>query len=310
MDVRTRKFAKRLSSQLSVDEILGYFANPVFIVSAPRSGSTLLFSLLVNSPDIWTIRAESHGVYSQFPHLSGENDQLDSGRLGAAHADEATCERMRLLYLALLKDRDDRSLYDALQQDRKRKIVFLEKTPRNALNINFLMTVFPDAHFIYLYRDPRENISSLIEGWERGAKTGQFVTFRNLPDWPIGYWCFLLPPNWQAKKNKSLAEIAAFQWQACNEIIMDDLAALDTNQWSAVSYHDLINNPQAQLNKLCQFCHAKTGEYLDTRAAGNLPLSASTVTPPLKDKWKRHEHEIMNQMPNLQQTVDRIAAFK
>ena len=46
----------------------------------------------------------------------------------------------------------------------------LEKTPKNSLRIPFLRAVFPQARFIYLYRDVRQTLASMIEAW----KSGQF----------------------------------------------------------------------------------------------------------------------------------------
>ncbi len=307
MNVRIRKFVKRLSVKLSEEEILRFFDNSIFIISAPRSGSTLLFSLLTASPGAWTIGEESHGIYANFPHLAGADQSLSSGRLDTSHADEQTCKQLRLIYLASLKDRNGQTLYEEIRSNNRQNIVFLEKTPRNSLNVNFLKVVFPKARFIYLHRDPRETISSMIEGWTVGAKTGQFVTYRNLPDWPLGYWCFLLPPQWQSFRNKSIAEIAAFQWQACNDIILDDLSQISRDRWISLSYRNLIDDPQVQLSRLCEFCNMDKGTYLDNRDSKNLPISASTVTPPKKDKWKRHEQEILELLPDLQPTIKKIA---
>ena len=192
-------------------------------------------------------------MYAQFPHLIAEDKQFTSGCLFANHADPDTCKRIRYFYLGLIKDHNDRSLCDDLFRDEilcneatkgdNPNLVFLEKTPRNSLNIDFLLTVFPSSKFIFLHRDARENISSIIEGWELGAKTGRFVTFRDLPDWPLDHWCFLLPPGWQKYKNATLAELAAFQWQSCNEIIMAALLKLSTDRWTTITYAELINSP-------------------------------------------------------------------
>ena len=35
----------------------------IFIVAAPRSGSTLLFETLLRSPTLWTIGGESHAIF-------------------------------------------------------------------------------------------------------------------------------------------------------------------------------------------------------------------------------------------------------
>ncbi|RME98572.1 MAG: hypothetical protein D6773_14235, partial [Alphaproteobacteria bacterium] len=100
VEVRARKYYRRLAARLSEREVAACFDNPVFIVSAPRSGSTLLFTLMMASPDIWTIGGESHGIYAQFPHLRAADAQMSSGRLDATHADARTSHQMRPLYLA------------------------------------------------------------------------------------------------------------------------------------------------------------------------------------------------------------------
>ncbi len=306
INLRLRKRIRKLTSQASPEDVAACFNNAVFIVSAPRAGSTLLFSLLSQSPEIWTIGGESHGIYAQFPQLAAEDKEFSSGRLFDSHADTKTREHFLRFYLALVKKNNGETLIDDMPHSLRQRVVFLEKTPRNSLNIDFLRAVFPSARFIYLHRDPRENISSIIEGWRLGAKSGEFVTFRKLPDWPLGYWCFLLPPGWHGMSGRPISDIAAFQWQACNEIILQDLSNLPADHWTSVSYSDLVSQPADELLRLCEFCGAEGGGYLSSRSTGNLPLSASTITPPRKDKWKRHETEIQAVMPGLKQTMKLI----
>jgi hypothetical protein len=212
---------------------------------------------------------------------------------------------MRLYYLALLRNASGDPLSDAFLK-KKARFAFLEKTPRNSLNVNFLLRVFPNARFIFLWRDPKANIASLIEAWRIGARSRQFVTYRNLPDWPLGYWCFVLPPGWEALKGKSLAEIAAFQWRACNDIVLDDLSQVPRERWSVLSYDDLIREPGRTLIKLCDFCGVAAGDYLAGRMAGNLPLSPSTLSAPRDDKWLAHKAEISAVLPSVQETMGRL----
>ena len=49
------------------DETDPVFDRPIFIVSAPRSGSTLLFEVLSKVRDIYTIGGESHQMIEQVP---------------------------------------------------------------------------------------------------------------------------------------------------------------------------------------------------------------------------------------------------
>ena len=300
----------RIAARFSSQEIAAFFDNTVFIVAAPRSGSTLLFQLLSHSPDIWTISSESHRVYAQFPQLPSPRNATRSGRLDASHADGATSTKMRLIYLALLQSHDGEPLMKAIEGGGTRKFVFLEKTPRNSLNIAFLLKVFPKARFIFLHRDPRENISSLIEGWAIGAKTGQFVTSRRLPDWPLNIWCFLLPPGWEEMRGKPVPEIAAFQWRACNEKIMHDLAQLPDSRHMTLSYDELLRSTGKTIKKICDFGHFKMDQSLYDTVTKPLPLSSTTASKPVKDKWRQRETEILQVMPEATATLKKIEAFR
>ena len=280
--------ARRYEQRLSDAELLARLSNMTMILSAPRSGSTLLFDLLARTPGALTIGGESHVVYRQFPQLAAENAAFDSGMLDARHADPATIRQFRCAFLAMLRDDTGRLLYDLPDRQAVGRPI-IEKTPRNALALPFLKAVFPAARFVFLYRHPADVIASLIEGWETGLRTGQFVTYRHLPGWDRAAWCFALPRGWRTLRGRSLAEIAAFQWDACNRAIVDRVrAAPDAAQ--AISYAELVADPAATMSRL--------GAWLGLGAAGErwrakpLPISASTVSPPAPDKWLARRQEV------------------
>lgn len=303
MDVCLHKRIRRLAARLTPDEIAAALGDPVFILSAPRAGSTLLFSTLGNSPDAWTIGGESHGIYGQFPHLRAGDGDFTSGALDARHADPETVANLHRLYLASLHNARGEPLYDLIAHGKAHSGTFLEKTPRNALNIPFLRTVFPKARFIFLHRAPRANIASIMEGWQTGAKTGQFVTYRDLPG-RAGPWCFLLPAGWQALNEASLAEIAAFQWREANEAILRDMPP---ERSINLSYESLIADPRQALLRLCDFCGIRMGQALENLS--HMPLSASTISPPASDKWRRFETEVLAQAPLFAATERKLQAY-
>ena len=68
----------------------------------------------------------------------------------------------------------------------------LEKTPKNALRVPFLLEVFPDAQFIFPQSEPRANLSSMMQAWRAKG----WVTYRQLPGWP-GPWSLPLPPGYE-----------------------------------------------------------------------------------------------------------------
>ena len=174
------------------------FDRPIIILSAPRSGSTLLFELLSVSGSLWTIGSESHRVIDAVPALQPCPANNYSNRLTEVDATLELAERLRKAFLSELRSHDGRRY----NNDSQTPVRFLEKTPKNALRIPFLDTVFPGARFIYLYRDPRENISSIMEGW----RSGRFVTYPQLSVF-AGAWSFLLPVGWASMRTCPCAPV-------------------------------------------------------------------------------------------------------
>ena len=103
---------------------------------------------------------------------------------------------------------------------RREKLRLLEKTPKNALRVPFLRSVFPDARFLYLWREPEESLASMIEGWQSGL----FVTYPDLPDWPGPKWSYLLVPGWRNLAGRPLHEIVAAQWRITQEHLLREMA--------------------------------------------------------------------------------------
>jgi hypothetical protein len=152
--------------------------------------------------------------------------------------------------------------------------------------------LFPDLRALFLHRDPREAIASIMEAWHTGLTKGGFVTFLNLPDWQLQHWCMLLPPGWRALNGKSFAEIAAFQWQAANEAILRNLLELDRARWLSVRYRDLLDDGAGTVRMIAEFAALPFDGALRDRASATLPLSRATVSAPDRDKWRRHADAI------------------
>jgi hypothetical protein len=267
-----------LIEEIAVDPVI----HPIFIVSAPRAGSTMLYALLSQCADLWTIGGESHGVIEGIPPLHPANRNFDSHRLTAADLTSEIIRTLRCGFLSALHDRWGRRYLDRPTVDRPPGFRLLEKTPENSLRVDFLRAAFPDARFIFLYRDACQNISSMVEAWRHKG----FVNIPLLPGWDRRSWHLLLPPGWRALNGRSVNEIAAFQWQAANQTILDDFATLPRDRWCAVNYADLIADPQAVTQQLCAFMGVRFDEYLRKACARPLPLSDTTISPPSPTKWR------------------------
>lgn len=230
---------------------------PIFIVGAPRSGTTLLFSVLMRSPDLCSLGRESHFLWEMY-HAA---PAVISAHHGLSAADASERERHVVSWCI-----------HAVCGDKR----YLDKLPRNSLRAPFLQALFPDATFVFIRRDGPDTISSLITGWESGRFTTGIA--------PNGLrWQFLVPPGWEAYVDKPVAERAAFQWMASNDAI---LAARGYGHWVDVSYEELVADAGGTIERVCS--ELGVAVPLDV----SLPISTTTLTPPRPDKWRSEHPEV------------------
>lgn len=266
------------------------FDRPLFIVSPPRSGSTLLFETLMQAPGLFTIGHESHALIEGIPSLHPAHRDFDSNRLDAMAAEPALMEELRRRFHAELRDRDGLPVSPG-------PVRFLEKTPKNALRVPFLAALFPEAQFIYLHRDPWQTLSSMIEAWQ----SGRFRTYPQLPGWEGLPWSLLLTPGWRDLVGRPLQQIVAAQWETTMRILLDDLEALPSDRLHVARYDELVANPVAEVERLCE----RLGLSWDRPLGMTLPLSRFTMSRPASDKWHRHAGLIEPLMPSLRDTLER-----
>lgn len=280
----------RSGAQISV---LDRFDRPIFLVSTPRSGSTLLYETLVNAPGLFATGDESHQLIERVPGLAPDQRGWLSNQLVAHDASPDRAERLAAGFYRQLKDRDG---WRPTGQVR-----MLEKTPKNALRVPFFDAIWPDAQFIYLYRDVRETLYSMMEAWSSGG----FRTYPNLQGWPDGSWSLLLVPGWHQLKKMELPEIVAHQWAITTEILLDDLERLGEGRVQAIDYGTFLDSPQAEIERIA----AGVGLGWDRQLGDTLPLSKTTVSKPDRQKWRRIEDVIEAVWPIVEKADIRAREF-
>jgi tetratricopeptide (TPR) repeat protein len=112
-------------------------ARPLFIVGAPRSGTTLLAQCLARHPQI-----VNRGELRWLPQLAGE--------LGR----QPTTSAAELQAAARLYARQ-------LQQDDGARGWLIDKQPHNLMHVDLILAMFPQARIIQCLRQPRDNALSL-----------------------------------------------------------------------------------------------------------------------------------------------------
>lgn len=140
---------------------------PIFVISLPRSGSTLLQRMIASSPGVSTVSEPWFllplvGMYSDLEIYSEYGQKLTS--MAMADLIEALPNKMD----------DVRDVVRQMSLDLFRRLsqpesqFFLEKTPRNTLIIDELLQLFPSAKFIFLWRNPVSIVSSMMESFSGG----------------------------------------------------------------------------------------------------------------------------------------------
>ena len=273
--------------------VRGRFDRPIFIVSTPRSGSTLLFETLEKARALHTTGRESHRLIEQIPQLFPPIRGWDSNRLTAADATSECSESLAKAFYSQIADRDGHPASGRARM--------LEKTPKNALRVPFFDAVWPDSIFIYLYRDVREALASMMEAWASGA----FRTYPRLPGWTGYPWSLLLVPGWRELIGQPLPVVVAHQWATTTNILLDDLEHLAAERIRVVDYGTFLKQPTAVVADLAQSLDLGW----DRDLGDELPLSKTTVSQPQPDKWRRLSKEIEAVMPIVAEADARAQAF-
>ena len=125
-------------------------ANPIFIVGAPRSGTSILGRMLENHKDLAHIK-ESRVLW-KFGN-DGKSDMLD-----ASNAQPEVISHIRNKIDRLISNKVGTRL--------------LDKTVNNTVRLPFLLSVFPDAKVIHIIRNGYDSSLSIQKHWLRAADKG------------------------------------------------------------------------------------------------------------------------------------------
>jgi hypothetical protein len=208
---------------------------PVFIVGCPRSGTTLLYHMLLSAGGFAVYRTESH-VFSMIVPRFGDLSRLSNRKRLMDHWLWSDYHRLSGLQAEAIRAR---VLQECCNGGDFLRIVmesiargqnvnrWAENTPEHILNLAEIKKTIPDALVIHIIRDGRDAALSLEkEGWIR-------------------------PFAWDKQRN---AMIAGLYWEWLVGIGRK-LGRTLSSDYMEVSFEDLHRDPQATL--------AKIGEFID-----------------------------------------------
>lgn len=324
--------------------------SPILIVGCARSGTSLLYHVLSEAPELWSIGVESKAIieHHHHPAVKGwESGELTAGDLTADSRDRMLADfaaqaapgvywqrvnavkRMvnrSALYAALKRrgqgDASGAKVSSALPEGglalfragarlRNRvalpgaPIRLLDKSPEHCLRLPFLAALFPDARVLFITRNGRDNVHSLMEGWRQphlfpGYQTPLAVTGEGQTR---GRWAFTLIPGWQELADRPLEEICAHQWSICNRFVLDYAASPGALPMLAIRYEAMIADPAGSLERIARFL-----DLLPERIpAYRNPLpEVNVVSAPGTEKWRRESAAIARVEPVLRPMMTRL----
>ena len=268
--------------------------DPVFVVGCSRSGTTVTYETLAAAPQFlkfgWEIPQFWDGLYG--PLNNGWESE-------AAGAETRTTRAPRPPPCGYFYQRLGAGWV-------------LDKTCINVMRIPYLHALFPQARFVFIQRDGRDNISSMMDGWRMGRTDGRFELsqfFGPFPE-PVAInsgefkeWSFFLAPGWRQYNHASLEEVCAFQWISANRMALEAKKAIPAAQWVHLRYEDIFERPVEMFHAAFAQLGVPFTPDLQARCAHLQPTSVVSGTPK-KQKWKEHNPEAVERVLPMIRAVD------
>jgi hypothetical protein len=263
---------------------------PIFIIGCPRSGTTLLYNLLQRAPELKFLGQESHWIweYCHPPRQAADHSQVLKGG-------DVTGRSRRFI----------RACYGAaFGADR-----FVDKCPTNALRIDAIRTVFPDAVIIGLTRNGPDNISSLIDTW---TDPDRFQGFEVPEDLGIdGYdgdkWVHVLPPGWQQYTNASIEKVCAHQWRMLNRALLNAKSNLPSEKFIRVRYESFFENPVETYEALFDKLGLTWTNEVQSHVRSLDQHVVNTKTNPQLGKWRtRNPRRVSNVLGEIEPVMNTL----
>jgi hypothetical protein len=198
------------------DEFLGQ--GLIFIISQPRSGSTLLQRVLAGHPEVETsaetwlmlhplYALKQDGIQTEFNHRSARRGVADF----LTHYTEGEA-----VYIRALRAWAGEIYGDAIARSGKR--FFLDKTPRYFFILPQLFRVLPEAKFVFLLRNPLAVLASELKTYVKDK-------------WEVLAW---FEPDLRRAPDLLLSGMAELGDRAIT-----------------VRYESFVENPESELRTLC-----------------------------------------------------------
>ncbi|WP_022948490.1 sulfotransferase family protein [Methylohalobius crimeensis] len=266
---------------------------PVFVVGCSRAGTTLVYKTLSESSRLGSLQKETHDFWANL-HPPEERHWDSHGVPPECAAESDRRQVARLFY------------------SRTGQCRFVDKNNQNGLSIPYLLRLFPDAFFVYVKRNPGDNIHSLIEGWKRaevfGTWSDRLPERVNIEAGRFQRWCFFLPLGWRAYRDTSIEEVCAFQYREMNASILEARSLVAQDRWCELFYEDILDDPIEAFSTVFAHCRVPFDDHLRRHSGEVLQKPYNAFSRIGKDKWKAtlNREKIERVLPTVQTVAGKM----
>jgi hypothetical protein len=267
-----------------------------WMLGSPRSGTTWLGALLARSTDAVLIDEPLIGAHLavQMSSVNSVPDPADlmvhqasSRRRDYVFSDE-TAWAWRPRLRAMLLDRFAAGIVDS---GKARRAPVIIKEPNGALAASLLLQTLPRSRLLFVVRDGRDVVDSMIDGASGGwISETHGVTLT-------------------ADDRRAFLERRAHQWVHTMRVVGETYASHPEDLRLRVGYEDLLDHPMEELKRIIRwlgqpFDHATVAQAVDDLSFENIPPGsrgpghfARSATPGLwRTRFTDDEKQALNQI--------------
>lgn len=265
---------------------------PIFIIGMGRSGTTILGKILSLHPNLGFLNEPKALWY----FANNEDDLIGSYSIknakyimAAEDVNKEISNKIHKLYAFYLR---------TICTNR-----VLDKYPEMIFRVSYLKKIFPDAKFVFIYRNGWDAATSSVNWSKSNAKN---IDKNEVHDWwgkNNRKWNLLI--NQVAQKDamlfnelSNLKNLNASNDKSAIEWLLTmnagyELIKSETTNIISIKYEELVKNPEPELSKIFEYCDLKNDEKVVNYAKSILKPNTPKQPFDISEPFDKHFNNVM-----------------